>query len=77
MGRVEGKIVVVTGTLESMGRKEAQAAVEAVGGKSSGSVSSKTDYLVAGAKAGSKLKKAEKLGIEVLDEAAFLALLNG
>ncbi|MCP4869844.1 MAG: NAD-dependent DNA ligase LigA [Proteobacteria bacterium] len=72
-----GKIVVVTGTLESMGRKEAQAAVEAVGGKSSGSVSSKTDYLVAGAKAGSKLKKAEKLGIEVLDEAAFLALLNG
>lgn len=72
-----GKVVVVTGTLEGMGRKEAQAAVEAVGGKSSGSVSSKTDYLVAGAKAGSKLKKAQSLGVEVLDEAAFLSLLGG
>ncbi len=71
-----GKTVVVTGTLESMGRKEAQAAVEAVGGKASGSVSAKTDYLVAGAKAGSKLARAEKLGVAVLDEAAFLELLG-
>jgi DNA ligase (NAD+) len=71
-----GRTLVVTGTLESMGRKAAQNAVEAVGGKVSGSVSARTDYLVAGAKAGSKLAKAEKLGVDVLDEAAFLALLG-
>ena len=71
-----GKTVVVTGTLESMGRKDAQAAVEECGGKASGSVSAKTDYLVAGAKAGSKLAKAEKLAVPVLDEAAFLAMLG-
>jgi len=71
-----GKTLVVTGVLESMGRKEAQAAIEAVGGKCSGSVSAKTDFLVAGDKAGSKLAKATKLGVEVLDEAAFLAVLG-
>ncbi len=75
-GPFAGKTVVVTGTLESMGRKEAQAAVEAAGGKASGSVSARTDYLVAGAKAGSKLKKAQDLGVEVLDEAAFRAMLG-
>ena len=72
-----GKAVVVTGTLEAMGRTEAKRAIEAVGGKSPGSVSAKTDYLVAGAKAGSKLVKANKLGVPVLDEEAFLSLLRG
>jgi DNA ligase (NAD+) len=72
-----GKTVVVTGTLEGMGREEAKAAIEAAGGKASGSVSAKTDYLVAGEKAGSKLKKAQDLGVPVLDEAAFLAMLRG
>ncbi len=71
-----GKTVVVTGTLESMGRKDAQAAVEAAGGKASGSVSKNTDLVVAGPGAGSKLAKAESLGVEVIDEAAFLALLG-
>ena len=70
-----GKTVVVTGSLESMSRNEAKAAIEAAGGKASGSVSAKTHFLVAGEKAGSKLKKAEGLGVAVLDEAAFLALL--
>jgi DNA ligase (NAD+) len=72
-----GKSVVVTGTLEHMGRSEAKRAIVAVGGKSPGSVSAKTDYLVAGAKAGSKLTKATGLGVAVLDEAAFLSLLRG
>ena len=72
-----GKAVVVTGTLETMGRAEAKRAIEAVGGKSPGSVSAKTDYLVAGAKAGSKLSKANKLGVDVLDEQAFVTLLRG
>ncbi len=72
-----GKSVVVTGTLESMSRDQAKAAIEAGGGKASGSISGKTDFLVAGAKAGSKLKKAEGLGVAVLDEAAFLAMLEG
>lgn len=71
-----GKTVVVTGTLESMSRKDAEAAVEAAGGKASGSVSAKTDLLVAGENAGSKLAKAQSLGVEVIDEAAFLALLG-
>ena len=72
-----GKTVVVTGTLESMSRNEAKAAIEAAGGRASGSVSAKTDYLLAGEKAGSKLKKAQSLGVSVLDEAAFLELLRG
>ncbi len=72
-----GKTVVVTGTLSSMSRGQAKAAVEAAGGKASGSVSAKTDYLVAGEKAGSKLAKAQTLGVAVLDEAAFLALIGG
>ncbi|MEE2828488.1 MAG: NAD-dependent DNA ligase LigA [Myxococcota bacterium] len=73
----EGKTVVVTGTLESMGRKEAKEAIEAAGGKASGSVSARTDFLVAGDKAGSKLAKAQALGVAVLDEAAFVAMLGG
>jgi DNA ligase (NAD+) len=71
-----GKIFVLTGTLETLTREQAQEAVVRLGGKVSGSVSKKTDYVVAGAEAGSKLKKAESLGVAVLDEAAFLKLLN-
>jgi DNA ligase (NAD+) len=71
-----GKTFVLTGTLESLTREQAQEAVVRLGGKVSGSVSKKTDYVVAGAEAGSKLKKAETLGVAVLDEAAFLKLLN-
>jgi DNA ligase (NAD+) len=70
-----GKTFVITGTLPSLGRDEAKDLVEAAGGKVSGSVSKKTDYVVAGAEAGSKLVKAQELGITVIDEAALLALL--
>jgi DNA ligase (NAD+) len=70
-----GKTFVLTGTLESLTRDAAQEAIVARGGKVSGSVSKKTHYLVAGAEAGSKLKKAADLGITILDEAAFLRLL--
>src|SRR5580692_4453763 len=70
------KTFVLTGTLSSLTRDEATDAIQRMGGKVSGSVSKKTDYVVAGAEAGSKLKKAEQLGITVLDEAAFLKLLK-
>ncbi len=75
-GPLVGKTVVVTGTLESYDRSSAEAAIRAAGGKASGSVSRKTDYLVAGENAGSKLAKAQELGVEVLDEAAFRALVG-
>ena len=71
-----GLTVVVTGTLEGMTRDEAQAAVVAAGGKSAGSVSGKTSFLVAGANAGTKLAKAESLGVRVLDEAQFGRLIS-
>ncbi len=71
-----GKTVVLTGTLPSMGRKAAGDLIAAHGGKVTGSVSKKTDYVVAGEEAGSKLEKALKLGVPVLDEAAFLDMLN-
>ena len=70
-----GKTFVLTGTLPSLSRDEAAALIEAQGGKVSGSVSKKTSYLVAGAEAGSKLTKAEELGITILDEAALHQLL--
>ena len=74
---IAGKSFVLTGTLPTLARDEAQAMIEAVGGKVSGSVSKKTDYVVAGEAAGSKLEKAAALGITVLDEAGLLALLQG
>ena len=71
-----GLTFVITGTLNTMERTEAEKAVKLRGGKASSSVSKKTDYLVAGASAGSKLAKAQELGIKVIDEAAFLEMLK-
>jgi DNA ligase (NAD+) len=75
-GEFEGKTFVLTGTLTALTRDAAQDAITQRGGKVSGSVSKKTHYVVAGAEAGSKLKKAQELGLNVLDEAAFLAMLQ-
>jgi DNA ligase (NAD+) len=73
-GALSGKTFVLTGTLPNLTREEATEMIVAAGGKVTGSVSKKTDYVVAGSEPGSKLAKAEKLGINVLDEAAFQAL---
>ncbi|MEN9653750.1 MAG: hypothetical protein RL303_1470, partial [Verrucomicrobiota bacterium] len=73
---VAGKTFVLTGTLPTLGRDEARDLIEKAGGKVSGSVSKKTDYVVAGEEAGSKLTKAQELGVAVLDEAALRALLG-
>ena len=72
-----GKTVVVTGTLAGMDRKEAQELIRRRGGKVVGSVSGKTDYVVAGENPGSKLTRALELGIPVLDEAEFLKMVYG
>ncbi|MEM6734207.1 MAG: BRCT domain-containing protein, partial [Myxococcota bacterium] len=74
--RLNGKTVVVTGKLSKMTRDEAKAEIEAHGGRAGSSVSKKTDMLVAGEAAGSKLKKAEELGIPVVSEEEFLALVR-
>ena len=74
---ISGKTVVFTGTLEKMTREEAKALAERLGAKVSGSVSKKTDYVVAGAEAGSKLKKAAELGVTVLEEQQFIDLVKG
>ena len=74
--RFAGKTIVVTGTLEQMTRQEATEKIESMGGKAAGSVSKKTSFVVAGPGAGSKLKKAQELGIQVLTEEEFLALLS-
>lgn len=75
--QLAGKTFVLTGTLEHFTREEAGARIEALGGKVSGSVSKKTSYVVAGEAAGSKLKKANDLGIPVLTEAEFISMLEG
>ena len=74
---MSGKTLVVTGTLTGFDRQGAEEAIRAAGGKPGGSVSKKTDYLVAGDNAGSKLAKAQELGVPVLDEAGFRRLLAG
>jgi DNA ligase (NAD+) len=76
-GSLEGKTLVVTGTLEGFSRQEAEEAIRAAGGKPGGSVSKKTHYLVAGENAGSKLAKAQELGVPVLDEDGFRRVLAG
>lgn len=76
VGAIGGKVFVLTGTLPTKGRKEVSELIRAAGGKVTGSVSAKTDFLVAGEAAGSKLVKANALGIPVLDEMALLELLN-
>ncbi|WP_443684396.1 NAD-dependent DNA ligase LigA [Phascolarctobacterium succinatutens] len=72
-----GKTLVFTGTMPTLGRAEAKTMAQYVGAKVSGSVSKKTDYVIAGAEAGSKLEKAQQLGVTVIDEAEFLRLLKG
>jgi DNA ligase (NAD+) len=76
-GPLTGKTFVFTGTLETMSRPDAEALVRKLGGKAASAVSAKTDYLVAGPGAGSKLEKAQKLKVAVLDEEQFLALVPG
>ena len=74
--KLAGLTFVLTGTLPTMSRNEAKERIEALGGKVSGSVSKKTSYVLAGEEAGSKLKKATDLGITILDEAAFLNMIE-
>ena len=75
-GPLAGLTFVLTGTLPSLTREEAKARIEAAGGKVTGSVSKKTNWVVAGEEAGSKLDKARALGVEVIDEAGLVELLG-
>ncbi len=75
-GPLTGKIFVITGSLSKWSRKEAEELVEKAGGRAAGSVSKKTDYVLAGENAGSKLVKAEQLGVKVIDEATFARLVE-
>ena len=75
-GPLSGKTLVLTGTLPNLTREEAKERVEAAGGKVTGSVSKKTDYVVAGEDPGTKYTKAQELGTEILDEDGLLALLG-
>ena len=75
-GHLSGKVFVLTGTLPKLTREEAKDLIESRGGKVAGSVSSQTDYVVAGAEAGSKLEKAHKLGIAVVDEEGLHSILR-
>jgi DNA ligase (NAD+) len=75
-GVLSGKTFVITGTLPSLGRKEAEGMIEQNGGKVAGSVSARTSFLLAGEAAGSKLEKANRLGIPVIDEKTFLEMLS-
>ena len=77
MGKLAGKTLVLTGTLPTLSRSDATRMIEENGGKVSSSVSKKTNYVVAGEEAGSKLEKARELGVAVLDEAALIALVSG
>ena len=76
-GALAGKTIVVTGTLDGYDRQSAEAAIRAAGGKAAGSVSKKTDFVLAGENAGSKLARAQELGVTVIDEDEFRRLLNG
>jgi DNA ligase (NAD+) len=77
LGLFSGKTFVLTGTLPTLSREEASSKIEALGGKVSSSVSKKTDFVLAGEEAGSKLEKAQKLGVRILDEAEFFRLAAG
>jgi DNA ligase (NAD+) len=76
-GIFTGKTFVLTGTLPTMTREGAKAKIESLGGKVTGSMSKKTDYVLAGTEAGSKLEKAQQLGIKTLNEAEFLKMCSG
>jgi DNA ligase (NAD+) len=76
-GALAGLTFVITGTLPSLSREEAKQRVEAAGGKVAGSVSRKTNYVLAGEEAGSKLTKAQELGVKVIDEAALVQMIEG
>ena len=75
-GKLAGKTIVVTGTLENFSRQQAQEAISRAGGKAVSSVSKKTDFVLAGTGAGSKLEKAHKLGVKVINEKQFLEMIE-